>query len=392
MNKQAHDKITKARTTLLIDQPFFGTLAMRLTLVQDSTIRTLNVDGKTMRYNPDFVNTLPNDICCAAMGHEVMHCVLEHCGANGRGINLNPEKWNWACDYVVNDMLVQSGFKLGDGWLHDVQYRGKTAEQIYTMIPDPPPGNNSIQSGGGQGGSAQSMTKAKGNFGPLDQVLPGPTDPAMQQAQAAEWHVAASQAAASAKAAGKLHESMKQFIEKANKNKVDWREQLRRFVMNVAKNDYSWQRLNRKMQAAGHFLPGLYSEEMGPIFIASDESGSVSQHVVEAFAAEIAAIKEDLRPEKIVLAHFAVNVAKVEKFGPDDVFEMKRFANGGTDFRPVMRIAEEMTTQPCAMVYLTDLYGPFPHTPPDFPVLWVSITPDLVAPFGETLHITLDTE
>jgi predicted metal-dependent peptidase len=145
------------------------------------------------------------------------------------------------------------------------------------------------------------------------------------------------------------------------------------------------------MQAAGYFLPGLYSEEMGPIFIASDESGSVSQKVVEAFAAEIAAIQEDLRPEKIVLAHFAVNVAKIEEFGPDDHFEMKRFANGGTDFRPVMHKAERMATQPCAMVYLTDLYGPFPETPPGFPVLWVSITPDNIAPFGETLHIDLDT-
>ena len=378
MNKQAYDKITKARTTLLIDQPFFGTLAMRLDLVQDSSIPTLNVDGKTMRYNPDFINTLPNDISATAVAHEVMHCVLEHCGAKGRGINLNPEKWNWACDYVVNDMLVQSGFKLGKGWLHDVQYRGKTAEQIYSMIPDPPPG----------GSGAPSGQKP----GPLDQVLPGPTDPAMQQAQAADWHVAAQQAAAVAAAAGKLHESMEQFIEKASRNKVDWREQLRLFVMNAAKNDYSWQRLNRKMQAAGHYLPGLYSEEMGPIVIASDESGSVDQKVVEAFAAEIAAIQEDLRPEKIVLAHFAVDVAKVEEFGPDDHFEMTRFANGGTDFRPVMRYAEEMATQPCVMVYLTDLYGPFPDTPPSFPVLWVSITPDLIAPFGDTLHITLDTE
>lgn len=377
MNKAAHEKITKARTALLIDAPFFGTLAMRLELVQNPDIPTARVDGKVFEYNPDFIMKKENDgdITKSIVAHEVMHCVLEHCGAGGRGINLNPEKWNWACDYVDNDMLVQAGMKLGEGWLHDVQFRGKTAEQIYTMIPDPPPNN-----GGAPG---------KGNPGPLDQLKKGVADPAMQQAQAHEWRVATNQAAAAAKAAGKLHESMEKFIEKMNQPKVDWREQLREFITRVAKNDFSWARPNRKMLAQGFWLPGLYSEEMGPLDIASDESGSVSDKIVAAFAAEITAIKEDLRPEKIRLHHFAVEVAKTEEIGPDEPFEMRRFADGGTDFRPVMRKAEHSTPLPCAMVYLTDLEGPFPKDPPPFPVLWVSTT-KLTAPFGETIHITLD--
>lgn len=378
MNQQARDKLTKARTTLLIDQPFFGTLAMRLELVENPDIPTARVDGKVFEYNPDFINKQPSDICCSVVAHEVMHCVLEHCGAGGRGINLNPEKWNWAADYVDNDMLVQAGMKLGEGWLHDPQYRGKTAEQIYSMIPDPPPG------GGGAPGA--------GNPGPVDQLKPGPKDVAMQQQQAMDWKVAANQAAAAAQAAGKLHDSMKQFIDKMNENKVDWREQLRRFVQNAAKNDYSWGHPNRKMLAHGYWLPGLYSEEMGPLVVASDESGSVSNKIMAAFGAEVAAIQQDMRPESIVLAHFAVQVGKIERFGPDDPFEMRRFCNGGTDFRPVMRAAEQMQTRPCCMVYLTDLEGPFPAVPPDFPVLWVSINPRRTAPFGETIHIELDDE
>lgn len=378
MNQQARDKITKARTTLLIDQPFFGTLAMRLELVQNPGIPTARVDGKVFEYNPDFINKQPNEICCSVVAHEVMHCVLEHCGANGRGINLNPEKFNWAADYVVNDMLVQAGMRLSEGWLHDVQYRGKTAEQIYSMIPDPPPGG---------GGAPNSQ-----NPGPLDQLKAGPKDPAMQQQQAMDWKVAANQAAAAANAVGKLHESMEHFIEKMNKNKVDWRDQLRRFIQTAAKNDYSWGRPNRMMLPHGFWLPGLHSEEMGPLFVASDESGSVNNKIMAAFGAEIEAIQQDLRPEKIVLAHFAVQVSKVEEFTPDDPFEMTRYANGGTDFRPVMRTAEQLSTPPCCMVYLTDLEGPFPAHPPEFPVLWVSVNPRLTAPFGETIHIELDEE
>lgn len=379
-DKKALDALTRARAALLIEQPFFGTLAMRLKLSEDRSISTLATDSQRVIYNPDFINSLEQKHVRSALAHEVFHCVLDHCGASGRGINLDPERWNHAADFVVNDMLVQAGMELGDGWLHDVNWRGKTAEQIYSMLPPSPPG------GGGGGGGAPS----KGNPGPLDQLQSGSPDPSVQKMQAAEWKVAATQAANAAKAVGKLHESMEAFVDELKKNKVDWREQLRRFIQTAAKNDYSWARLNRKMLANGFCLPGLYSEEMGSIFIASDESGSVNQEVMAAFAAEIQAIKEDLRPEKIIIGHFAVEMGKVEEFGPDDPFKMTRFCNGGTDFRPVMEYAANLATPPVAMVYLTDLYGPFPDVPPDFPVLWVSITKDLMAPFGETLHIDVD--
>lgn len=377
-DQKALDALTKARTALIIDQPFFGTLAMRLKLVEDRGIGTLATEGKHIIYNPDFINSLPQKIVQSALAHEVFHCVLDHVGATGRGIGLNPEKWNWAADYVTNDMLVQAGLELGEGWLHDPQYRGMTAEQIYKMIPNPP-------SNGGGGGAPN-----KNNPGPIDQLQAGSPDPAMQQMQAVEWKVAATQAANAAKAVGKLHGSLEAFVDKLNQSKVDWREQLRRFIQTAAKNDYSWQRLNRKMQAAGYHLPGLYSEEMGRLVVASDESGSISDKIRAAFGAEVNAIKEDLRPEKLTLAHFAVDVGKVEEFGPDDPFEMKTYCYGGTDFRPVMDFASNLAPQPLCMVYLTDLYGPFPDVPPDFPVLWVSITPDLEAPFGETIYIDVD--
>lgn len=380
-DQKALDALTKARATLLLDQPFFGTLAMRLKLIEDRSIGTLATNGQLVKYNPDFINSLPQKIVQSALAHEVFHCVLDHVGTTGRNVGLNPEKWNWAVDYVVNDMLVQAGMELGEGWLHDVQYRGKTAEQIYSMIPNPPP-----QQQGGGGGAP-----SKGNPGPLDQLQAGSPDPAIQQMQAAEWKIAATQAANAAKAVGKLHESMEAFVDKLNKNKVDWREQLRRFIQTSAKNDYSWSRFNRKMQAAGHYLPGLHSEEAGEIYVASDESGSISDKIRAAFGAEVQAIKEDLRPSKLTLAHFAVDVGKVEEFGPDDHFEMKTFCSGGTDFRPVSEHASNLATPPLCMVYLTDLYGPFPDVPPPFPVLWVSISgEDLKAPYGETIHINVD--
>lgn len=373
MNQEARDALTRARTALLIDQPFFGTLAMRLELVENSKIKTLDVDGKTMRYNPTFVLQQPSDIMRSAVAHEVMHCVLEHCGANGRGITLNPKKWNYAADYAVNQILKDSGFKLGESWLFDPQFKGMSAEQIYALIPDPPDDG----SGGG------------GNGGPQDEVLPGNPDPAAAAADAADWQVATQQAANVAQQAGKLSEPLERFLERLRENKVDWKTELRRFLTQVAQADFSWLKPNRKMLAHGFFLPGVHSiDSMGPVFVYSDESGSVCDDILRAFGAEVDALKEDLRPEKIVLAHFATQIHAVEEFGPDDPFEMVRKCDGGTDFRRLFPLADKMDIKPACAIVLTDLDGPFPQHPPDFPVLWVSVNKK-VAPFGETLHIQL---
>ena len=369
-------KMTKARTALLIEQPFFGTLAMRLKLVVDNTEKnpTLYVDGKVIGYNEKFVNGLSHPVAMSAIGHEVMHCVLDHVGEEARGKNLDPDKFNRAGDYVINAMLKSAGMTLGDGWLYDAQFAGMTTEQVYRLLPDSPPN--------GGGGAGQPG-------GPLDQVRSGAKDPAMAQQAATDWKVAAVQAANAANAVGKLHGDLERFVEKLNENKVDWRDVLRRFVQQSAKDDYSWARPNRKMLAAGYYLPGLHSEAMGPIVVAPDESGSVSDKILAAFAAEVDAIRQDMRPSKVTVAHFAVQVGAVEEFGPDDHFELTRKCDGGTDFRPVMEFAEGLVEKPICMIYLTDLYGPFPKDPPPFPVLWVCINKQ-VAPFGETVHIDID--
>ena len=372
INQDALIRLTRARTALLIDQPFFGTLSMRLKLVEDDSIPTLCVNGKTVQYNAAFINSLEHDLVKSALAHEVMHCILNHVGVNSRGAGFDRMKWNWAADYAVNGILKKAGFTLGDGWLYDVQYDDKSAEHIYNLIPTPPP--------------SPQKAPSKGTPGPIDGLEDGTSDPAVQSEQDAEWKVAAVQAANAAKAVGKLSAGIEQFIEEMKQSKVDWKATLRRFISQVSKDDYSWQRPSRKMLSAGFYLPGLYSETMGHVVIASDESGSIDPELMTAFSTEIRAIQEDLRPEKITLMHFDTEVRKTETFGPNDPFIMKRFANGGTDFCPAIEAAVNLPDRPVCMIYLTDLYGGFPETAPDFPVLWITIN-KLKAPFGETLHI-----
>ena len=50
--KDAKEKIIFARTRLVLDQPFFGTLALKLELIKSKAIETAMTNGKKLIYNP----------------------------------------------------------------------------------------------------------------------------------------------------------------------------------------------------------------------------------------------------------------------------------------------------------------------------------------------------
>ena len=51
-------RIQKARTALLLDHPFFGSLLFRLGGRASGSIQTMATDGVSLFYNPEFVGTL----------------------------------------------------------------------------------------------------------------------------------------------------------------------------------------------------------------------------------------------------------------------------------------------------------------------------------------------
>lgn len=360
MNQEAALKMTIARTAMLIDHPFFGELALRLRLVEDATggTKTMSVDGKTVRYNPDFVMEISSGLTRAIVAHEVMHCVFGHMSRRG---GRNPKKWNSAGDYAINPILEKAGFSFEGTGLLNPAFDGMTADEIYSLLPD---------SEDGKGDS------------PTDELLD--SDPNEAAVESTEWKIATIQAAQSAKGQGKLPAHLERFIEEMLAPKVDWRERLRRFVTQSAKDDYSWVRPNRRFMPA-FILPSLHSESMGEMVVAIDTSGSIGQETLDAFAAEITAIVQSSRPSKTTVIYCDAEVNHVDEFAPTDELVFKLHGGGGTDFRPPFEYVAENNIAPVCFVYLTDMYGPFP-TDPGYPVMWCATT-DVVAPFGETVPI-----
>jgi predicted metal-dependent peptidase len=372
-NEQAR-RLTHARATLIIDQPFFGALALRLKLIEDFSIPTMAVDGRHVYYNPKFTKTLDNAELKFVVAHEVGHCVFDHIGRRGA---RNPKKWNMAGDFVINDMLVDAGFTMPKVGLLNPAYKGMSADHIYSLLPeqdDKGPGN------GQPGGALCDIMDGAGGGHQADQ--------AETEILSNDWKIATIQAANAAKAEGKLPGALQRFVDSMTDSKVDWRAQLRRFVTERNQDDYSWLRPNRRYLGAGLYLPSLYSEGMGEIAIVVDTSGSIDQPTLEAFGAEINAIRDSVRPAVTRVIYCDARVQHVDTYEPEDTIELAMHGGGGTDFCPPFEHIEEHGHKPKCLVYLTDMYGRFPDNEPEFPVIWCA-TSDVLGPWGETTRIEL---
>jgi predicted metal-dependent peptidase len=372
MNQEAAIKLTRARATLILDQPFFGALALKMPLIEDTGTKTLSVNGKVIKYNPEFINGLSAALTKSAMAHEVMHCVLDTMGRKG---GRDHKKWNQATDYANNQILEDAGFEIGENWLLDPAYKGMSADEIYSKLPDAPPG-------GGDGGDSPG----NGHGDPLDDTEQGEVDPAAQAEAARDWKVATIQAASAAKIMGKLPATLERFIDGLLKPQVDWKATLRRFVTERSKDDYSWMRPNKAMLVHGVYMPSLYNESMGDIVIGVDTSGSIDQRTLNAFSAECESIIAETMPANVHVVYCDAAVNKVDTFARHDAFALKACGGGGTAFKPVFDEVEKRGLRPTCLIYLTDLFGPTGFAEPEYPTLWVS-TSDEVAPWGETVQI-----
>lgn len=173
--------LTRLCTRMLLDEPFYGTLAMYMKWVLDPSEPTVCTNGVVTTINPTFFATeLKSDgerLFVAA--HVVIHAALGHIY---RRESRNLELWNDAADYVTNSILVESGTgSMPKGAFYDVQYNGMGVEAVYAKLlcnQQQKQGSGSSLSNGGQqlqtgaGNNGQRQNKAC----PTGRFTDGPTD------------------------------------------------------------------------------------------------------------------------------------------------------------------------------------------------------------------------
>lgn len=384
------DKILAARTSLLWDQPFFGTLAAQLITIDatdDPEIETMATDGKHLFYHAPFVAKLTKDELLFVFAHEVMHNALEH---HLRRQSRHPVLWNVACDYAINGELVAT--KVGTmpkGGLLDARFTGLGAEEIYRVLEKEVGGDQA--GGAGAGGAGRDP----GACGQVLDGCPQHDDAAIAEARA-ENQTRIRQAAAIAKAAnvGALPGGIQRIIDELLAPKVDWRAVLRRFVDESMTRDYSWSKPSRRMLSLGYVTPGTVGDGVPHIVIAVDTSGSIDNQILSAFAAEIRGAFEEGAVDRLTVIYADARVAHVEEFESGDELALHAAGGGGTAFSDTFQKIAKDYPDARATIYLTDMHVcDFGEEPP-MPVLWgvYGRTRDfgkLSPPFGECINIEL---
>lgn len=388
------DKLSKAKSKLILYHPFIGTIALglRTKVVAKGNkegIPTAGVDGRTIYYNADFLRPLTDKQTEFLVAHECLHPMLEH---NFREHRRDHMKWNRACDFVINQLLVEDGIGefIPGGCLDKAVYdKGEgLAEGVYNILPQQSGGDRFISiKGNGQSGNDPKHNNSNGGKegSAYDDIMkPDANSPAEESQMQADWKIAVAQAAQAAKQAGKLSAGMARLVDETLKPKVDWREVLRRFVQKAKSENRTWARPNRRFMTQGLIMPTISGETLGEIAFAIDCSGSIDQHTLSQFAAEIKAVKDEGNPVKIHVIYFDNAVCHYDVFGRDDDLTVAMHGGGGTAFSPVFRYMKDKDINPIACIFLTDLYCDDFGPPTPYPTLWVSTASDK-APWGEVV-------
>lgn len=392
MYKSPEARMTAARTRLLLDFPWFGSLAMRLAIEPDASIPTFQTNGTVLKYNPETVEKYTDPELTAIVGHEVMHCALLHPFRRG---NRDRKIWNQACDYSINPEIVRSGMKLPADALIDPQYDGLSADVIYAQLaknkpqPDPNGSQQSQGNAGDQGPSTGEVSDAPADAPGTGDAQGNNQGTNQQEVMTeADWKIAAEQANDVAKGCGKLPGGVEEKVKQARANAADWRAILRDFVEHTIPSDYSWTSPNRRHVANGIYLPGMIRENLGHIVVAVDTSGSIDEKLLAAFCTELNAIVNEARADGVTVLYCDTKVQRKEEFQQDEEITLTATGRGGTAFQPVFDEVSTWDTPPVCLIYFTDLDSSDTPAEPDYPVLWatdLSVTQQ--GPFGQTVRI-----
>jgi predicted metal-dependent peptidase len=356
----ASDKIKKAKVELILNHPFWGVISSHLKIIEDPSIPTACTNGKYIRYNPNFIDSLTENEVIGILAHEILHVIFLHMLRRQQRDGL---KWNLAADYAINIILEENGFSLPEGILFDLQYKDMSAEKIYEIVPD------------------SDMNKFQ-NIGGVEDYISGDEDSESAKEFESEIKDMIREAKTVSKLQGKeLSPTLDRFTDTITKSNVNWAAAINTFVSDQVREDYSWSRCNTRYSHTGFSLPTLYSKKMKPLLIGIDTSGSIDNEMLGVFAGHILAIQAQHNVDiQVVYIDNAIN--KVEYFESNEDIHFSAVGGGGTDFTPLFDWYKEQETEFSCILYITDLEGIFPNEAPEIPMLWVTKNETITVPFG----------
>ena len=360
---QARDRLIQARVKMLMTQDFWGKLATRMKLINaDEWCNTLATDGRNFYYNSAFVLSLKTvDKVVFGFAHEVLHCVYDHIARTGsRDKTLS----NIAQDYVINADLIHHriGAKIDEvdiiydqkyyGWAWEAVYddlmqnvKLVTIEELADMLLDDHLDESLDKDGEGNGTDKDGVSRKRPTISKEE-----------RERIKDEFREAILQAAQGAKP-GSLPSGVERMVQNLTAPKMDWRSLITMKIPSLAKNDYSYQRPNKKYQYSGIVMPGLQREEAIDVCIAIDTSGSISQTQLEEVLSEVVGLMDMYAEFTLRIWQFDTQVYGYETFTKDTAGDLMQYeikGGGGTSFQANWDFMKSEGVEPKLFIMFTD--------------------------------------
>lgn len=397
-------RVLKARIRLGLTQPFLATAVMRLPLVKvgrSSWCQTAATDGYHVFYNPQWMGALKDEEIRGVLAHEVLHVLFAHADRKG---TKDRKAWNVACDFAINFLLKEQGFRLPKGGLLAKEFGHMTAEEIYRELGfleavTKKRGKSSGQIKGEKpedlgSGEAGEVPTVGGDLvdhdDPRVRPLRNPDAPDPEQLEELRKELrdeALSRLQGNAAAAFANH------CNAAGQRRVDWRALLRAWLSQRIKGDWVSYPFSKRHVHRGLFMPSPGMAVPGHVVFAIDTSGSMSDGDVGGIVTELRAFRETF-PSQLTVLQADADVQSVVRYDAMDGMEipkvMRVLGRGGTSFEPIFRWVK--ANAPDAIVlYATDGWGAFPPTAPPNPVIWLLTqdgSPPERFPFGSVVKVS----
>tara|TARA_R110000796_G_scaffold215369_1_gene331346 strand:- start:84 stop:1232 length:1149 start_codon:yes stop_codon:yes gene_type:complete len=345
LNKHVH--------RLLMDEPFFAALSRRIDKRKDMSIPTAGVRVNPssghfeMLYNPDFFETLTDIEKKGVLKHEFYHLVFEH--VTGRKpTGINPKAWNIATDLAINSHLMgelpemccmpgQKPFEDYDVGLSSEAYLEQLKEDI------------DKQKGEGDG-------EGDGQFDSHE----GWEEADQQTKEIAKERLKESMKKAAEEAANHGWGSISQQIRKDIMEKIttyiDWKKTLRYFVKTSqrANKQSSMKHINRRYP---YIHAGRKVSRTAKIAVAIDQSGSVSDQMLNAFFSELSKLAK-YAEFTVIPFDDQVFEDKVYTWKKGENKKWQRVLQGGTNFQAPTDYVNKHKFD--GFLVLTDLMAPKP--------------------------------
>ena len=386
------NRLLRSRIRILDDYGFYGLLLMHIIFALDDNCETAATDGKRIYFSPCFLDGLSDDELDFVLMHEILHIVLLHIL---RGSELDNDRFNTACDIVVNSNImlergrsrpiVLKNFGVAmhlapdgkEGHLH-------TAEEVYAMLP---PG----KAQGTPHSNVSVFSDDHTRWGTLMEEDAVSRDVWLKRVMDAAEAVKAWE---NSKGRGRLPAFAERMIDMLKKPQIDWRTILNNFVQEEI-NDYSFFPPDRRFDESPFYLPEFSEkdESVRDILFMIDTSASMSdEEVTAAFSEVYGAVGQYGGRLMGKLGFF--DAAIIEPVPFESAGELKRIkavGGGGTDFQIIFEyVAQHMDDEPpVSIIIMTDGFAPFPEErlANGIPVLWLLCNDEVQPPWGKVARI-----